>query len=87
VQVIKYSTLVRDLGLKDMRTVEDLIIEGMYVGLFSGKLDQKKQEFQVWSRLSHACVMPFAPFQCSLSRRGIVSLSVQSVPSGHRPGS
>ena len=62
-QVIKYSTLVRDLGLKDMRTVEDLIIEGMYVGLFSGKLDQKKQEFQVWYKLSNASVMPFAPRQ------------------------
>jgi len=27
--------------------VEDVIIEGMYAGLFKGKLDQKKKELQV----------------------------------------
>ena len=74
-QVIPYSTLLRELELLDTRTLEDLIIEGMYAGLFKvpvqtlnshgenaidftqvcmltcmcsqGKLDQKKQEFQV----------------------------------------
>eukprot|EP00960_Hanusia_phi_P011606 338979-Hanusia_phi.AAC.1 len=30
----------------ERRPVEDCIIEGMYSGLFKGKLDQKKQEFQ-----------------------------------------
>lgn len=46
-RVIKYETLLKSLGLSDTRTLEDILIEGMYVGLFSGKLDQKRQEFQV----------------------------------------
>ena len=33
-QVIPYATLLRELELSDTRTLEDLIIEGMYAGLF-----------------------------------------------------
>lgn len=62
-QVIGYSTLVRDLRLSGMRTLEDLIIEGMYFGLFSGKLDQKKQEFQV----SHILLLVLLLLLCSSS--------------------
>mmetsp|Transcript_30450 Transcript_30450/g.59493 ORF Transcript_30450/g.59493 Transcript_30450/m.59493 type:complete len:261 (+) Transcript_30450:235-1017(+) len=54
-RVIKYSTLLRDLGLSDTRTLEDLVIEGVYVGLFSGKLDQKRQEFQVEDTSGRDC--------------------------------
>mmetsp|Transcript_11994 Transcript_11994/g.31117 ORF Transcript_11994/g.31117 Transcript_11994/m.31117 type:complete len:263 (-) Transcript_11994:76-864(-) len=54
-RVINYATLLRDLGLSDTRTLEDLIIEGVYVGLFSGKLDQKRQEFQVEDTAGRDC--------------------------------
>lgn len=54
-RVIKYSSLLKGLGLSDTRTLEDLIIEGMYVGLFKGKLDQKKQEFQVSDTAGRDC--------------------------------
>ena len=46
-KVIPYDTLLSSLDLSDTRTLEDCIIEGMYAGLFSGKLDQKTKEFHV----------------------------------------
>jgi hypothetical protein len=46
-KVIPYDTLLTSLDLSDTRTLEDCIIEGMYAGLFSGKLDQKTKEFHV----------------------------------------
>jgi len=46
-KVIPYDVLLTALELKDTRTLEDCIIEGMYAGLFGGKLDQKTKEFHV----------------------------------------
>lgn len=46
-KVIPYDTLLSALDLSDTRTLEDCIIEGMYAGLFAGKLDQKSKEFHV----------------------------------------
>ncbi|EKX38821.1 hypothetical protein GUITHDRAFT_115147 [Guillardia theta CCMP2712] len=54
-KVIPYATLLQELDFKDTRSVEDCIIEGMYSGLFKGKLDQKKQEFQVQETAGRDC--------------------------------
>lgn len=54
-QVIPYEALLRELELSDTRTVEDVIIEGMYAGLFKGKLDQKKKQLQVHETAGRDC--------------------------------
>lgn len=54
-KVIPYASLLRDLELTDTRTVEDVIIEGMYAGLYKGKLDQKKKEFQLHETAGRDC--------------------------------
>mmetsp|Transcript_46451 Transcript_46451/g.92939 ORF Transcript_46451/g.92939 Transcript_46451/m.92939 type:complete len:263 (+) Transcript_46451:100-888(+) len=54
-KVIPYAALLRDLELQDTRTVEDVIIEGMYAGLYKGKLDQKKKEFQLHETAGRDC--------------------------------
>ena len=54
-KVIPYETLLQSLDLKDTRTLEDCIIEGMYAGLFAGKLDQKAKEFHVTETAGRDC--------------------------------
>ena len=54
-KVIPYDTLLAALDLKDTRTLEDCIIEGMYAGLFTGKLDQKTKEFHVNETAGRDC--------------------------------
>ncbi|KDN50391.1 hypothetical protein K437DRAFT_244947 [Tilletiaria anomala UBC 951] len=44
---LKYDDLLAALDLPDMRALEDLIIEGIYAGIVSGRLDEKSQIFQV----------------------------------------
>eukprot|EP00456_Euglypha_rotunda_P089827 TRINITY_DN9340_c0_g1_i3.p1 TRINITY_DN9340_c0_g1~~TRINITY_DN9340_c0_g1_i3.p1 ORF type:complete len:221 (+),score=39.69 TRINITY_DN9340_c0_g1_i3:2-664(+) len=46
-KTLSYSTLIESLELKDVRELEDLIIDTVYIGLVKGKLDQKKQVFEV----------------------------------------
>jgi len=46
-KILRYSTLMEELGLKDVRELEDVIIDTIYLGLVKGKLDQKKQVFEV----------------------------------------
>jgi hypothetical protein len=60
-QVIPYEALLRELELSDTRTVEDVIIEGMYAGLFKGKLDQKKKQLQVHETAGRDCKRGQAP--------------------------
>ena len=54
-KVIPYETLLDSLDLKDTRTLEDCIIEGMYAGLFTGKLDQKTKQFHVNETAGRDC--------------------------------
>lgn len=54
-KVIPYDTLLTALELKDTRTLEDCIIEGMYAGLFAGKLDQKTKQFHVTETAGRDC--------------------------------
>jgi len=44
---IPYSVLLTKLDIKHVRELEDLIIDSIYTGVISGKLDQKEQRFQV----------------------------------------
>jgi len=44
---IPYPTLLQELGLTQVRDLEDLIIDCMYAGIIKGKLDQHEQRFQV----------------------------------------
>jgi len=44
---IPYPTLLQELGLEQVRDLEDLIIDCMYAGIIKGKLDQHEQRFQV----------------------------------------
>jgi len=46
-KVLRYSMLMEELEVKDVRDLEDLIIDTIYIGLIKGKLDQKKQVFEV----------------------------------------
>jgi hypothetical protein len=54
-KVIPYDTLLAALELKDTRTLEDCIIEGMYSGLYSGKLDQKTKQFYITETACRDC--------------------------------
>lgn len=44
---IPYPVLLQELGLEQVRDLEDLIIDCMYAGIIKGKLDQHEQRFQV----------------------------------------
>lgn len=47
---LPYSLLLGQLEIGNVRELEDLIIDSIYVGIIKGKLDQKEQRFQVdWS--------------------------------------
>jgi len=46
-KLIPYNTLQSELGLESVREVEDLIIEGISCGIMNGKLDQKRERFEV----------------------------------------
>jgi len=46
-RVIPYRTLQTELDLQNVRELEDLIIDSIYQGLLTGKLDQAKAEVQV----------------------------------------
>jgi COP9 signalosome complex subunit 7 len=39
---LSYSVLIKELGLQDVRELEDLIIDTVYLGLINGKLDPKR---------------------------------------------
>ncbi|EDV23886.1 uncharacterized protein TRIADDRAFT_57554 [Trichoplax adhaerens] len=44
---IPYHELQSQLGINDLRELEDLIIETIYTGIIEGKLDQQEQMFEV----------------------------------------
>lgn len=44
---VAYTTLLPALELHDVRTLEDLIIDAIYAGILSGRLDQKDQKLLV----------------------------------------
>jgi len=44
---IPYSVLLQELDMKNLRELEDLIIEAIYADVIRGKLDQKNQQLEV----------------------------------------
>jgi len=48
-QVLSYRSLMADLDIGNVRELEDLIIDCVYMGLIQGKLDQRKHAFEVQS--------------------------------------
>jgi COP9 signalosome complex subunit 7 len=44
---LKYQDLLAYLNISTIRELEDLIIDAIYQGILTGKLDQQKQELQV----------------------------------------
>ncbi|XP_075237443.1 COP9 signalosome subunit 7 [Lycorma delicatula] len=44
---IPYSVLLQDLDIKNVRDLEDLIIEAIYSDIIHGKLDQKNSQLEV----------------------------------------
>ncbi|KFQ42914.1 COP9 signalosome complex subunit 7b [Nestor notabilis] len=44
---IPYSVLLKDLDVKNLRELEDLIIEAVYTDIIQGKLDQRNQVLEV----------------------------------------
>ncbi|XP_057283367.1 COP9 signalosome complex subunit 7b isoform X2 [Pezoporus wallicus] len=44
---IPYSVLLKDLDMKNLRELEDLIIEAVYTDIIQGKLDQRNQVLEV----------------------------------------
>ncbi|XP_023020337.1 COP9 signalosome subunit 7 [Leptinotarsa decemlineata] len=44
---IPYSTLLQELDIKNVRDLEDLIIEAIYADIIHGKLDQKNSQLEV----------------------------------------
>jgi len=48
-KVLSYKQLMLDLEISNVRELEDLIIDCVYMGLMQGKLDQRKSAFEVQS--------------------------------------
>jgi COP9 signalosome complex subunit 7 len=46
-QCIPYSDLLLELDIKNVRDLEDLIIEAIYADIIHGKLDQKDSQLEV----------------------------------------
>eukprot|EP00735_Rhodelphis_limneticus_P010433 TRINITY_DN3178_c0_g1::TRINITY_DN3178_c0_g1_i1::g.3566::m.3566 TRINITY_DN3178_c0_g1::TRINITY_DN3178_c0_g1_i1::g.3566 ORF type:complete len:276 (-),score=62.20,sp/Q55BD5/CSN7_DICDI/46.59/4e-52,PCI/PF01399.22/2e-10,Flg_hook/PF02120.11/0.022,RP-C_C/PF11800.3/0.13 TRINITY_DN3178_c0_g1_i1:205-1032(-) len=46
-KMLPYPVLQQALEIAELRALEDLIIEMVYMGLIAGKLDQKKQQLEV----------------------------------------
>ncbi|THH10591.1 hypothetical protein EW145_g1217 [Phellinidium pouzarii] len=46
-RILPYDLLLRMLRIPTIRELEDLIIDGIYLDLMRGKLDQKEQQFEV----------------------------------------
>ncbi|TDL22362.1 hypothetical protein BD410DRAFT_788623 [Rickenella mellea] len=46
-RVLPYARLMQSLQMPTVRELEDLIIDAIYLDLLRGKLDQKKQQFEV----------------------------------------
>ncbi|XP_014167807.1 COP9 signalosome complex subunit 7b isoform X2 [Geospiza fortis] len=46
-QCIPYSVLLKDLDMRNLRELEDLIIEAVYTDIIQGKLDQRNQVLEV----------------------------------------
>ncbi|XP_066145622.1 COP9 signalosome complex subunit 7b isoform X1 [Euwallacea fornicatus] len=44
---IAYELLLQELGIKNVRDLEDLIIEAIYADIIHGKLDQKNSQLEV----------------------------------------
>ncbi|CAD7094248.1 unnamed protein product [Hermetia illucens] len=44
---IPYSELLEELGMKNVRDLEDLIIEAIYADIIHGKLDQKNSQLEI----------------------------------------
>lgn len=50
-KTLHYATLMAELEMSTVRSLEDLIIESVYQGLVKGQLDQNKQAFEVQSAI------------------------------------
>lgn len=50
-QTIPYARLLESLDLPSVRVMEDLIIDGIYANVFSGRLDQKSQMLEIESAI------------------------------------
>jgi len=48
-QCVPYSDLMKQLGINDIRQIEDKIIDCIYNDLLKGRLDQKNQQLHVQS--------------------------------------
>jgi len=46
-RILPYSLLLQTLNISTIRELEDLIIDGVYLDLLRGRLDQKAQQFEV----------------------------------------
>jgi COP9 signalosome complex subunit 7 len=44
---IPYEKLLQELDIKNVRDLEDLIIEAIYADIIHGKLDQKNKQFEI----------------------------------------
>lgn len=46
-KTLKYDDLMEELGIKNVRHLEDIIIEAIYAELINGKLDQKNRQLEI----------------------------------------
>lgn len=51
-RTLSYEVLFTELGIEGIRSLEDLIIPGIYNGLFVGKLNQDKRQFEIFKIVS-----------------------------------
>jgi len=46
-QILPYADLLQALDISNVRELEDLIIDAIYLDLLQGKLDQKEEQLEV----------------------------------------
>jgi COP9 signalosome complex subunit 7 len=50
-KLLTYKHLLKSLDIENIRELEDLLIDGMYRGLFQGKLDQKNSYVEIFQTM------------------------------------
>ncbi|KAG1140880.1 hypothetical protein G6F37_008725 [Rhizopus arrhizus] len=73
-QTLSYEILQRELNIPTVRELEDLIMDAMYNGLVTGKLDQRQRQLQVMKTIGR----DLGPYQLDETMEALRAWSTQT---------
>ena len=71
---MSYEILQRELNIPTVRELEDLIMDAMYNGLVTGKLDQRQRQLQVMKTIGR----DLGPYQLDETMEALRAWSTQT---------